>query len=867
MVSQRSHVVSAEQRQMALLRLGDELRQLSDAQDIAMAASRLCGETLGALRAGYGDIDEPGAHVQVTGDWRAADSAPGLTGRHRFADFGSFIEDLRLGRVVVIDDVSLDPRTASGSEALAEIQARSLLNVPLMSKGRLAGVFLVHQNQPRGWTPDEVAFVRAVADRTWAASATARALAELRSVNEALERQVEARTADRNRLWQLSAEIMLVARFTGEIVAVNPAWHTMLGWSENELIGRSFADLVHPDDRERTLNAARSIASGASFPAFENRYLHHDGGYCWISWSAVHGDDHIIAVGRDVTGFKQQAESLKAAEDQLRQSQKMEAVGQLTGGIAHDFNNLLTIISTSIQLLQRPALAEERRQRFMGSISSAVARAAKLTGQLLAFARRQTLQPVVFDAVQNVAAIGEMLQTLVGARVDVSFDRRDGACMVDVDPGQFDTAVVNMAANARDAMDGVGKLRIRVWQTDGIPALRSEPAKGGAFVAVSVEDTGSGIAPESIDQIFEPFYTTKPVGQGTGLGLSQVFGFAQQSGGDVQVRSALGAGTTFTIYLPMARRRIAPVFANVAEPAPVDASPHASLLLVEDNHDVAEAAEATLVELGYRVVVAHGARQALALLAQQPSDYCAVFSDVVMADMDGISLAREVRRLYPSMPVLLSSGYSSVLASTERHEFTLLPKPYSMAALSAAVRTTISAGNTEKARLMDLDSLAVLDTGAEDEYDLATRLAAGLFDAPIALMSLIDEKRQWFKSRVGIDIDETPREHAFCAHAITEPRQVMVVNDATKDARFADNPLVVGGPGIRFYAGAPLVTTWGHAIGTICVIDSKPREVDDRQLEALKQLADQVVRRLEQSRIEKGLDDLPGEAGRQRPAD
>ena len=866
MDSQASHAVSAEQRQTALLRLGDELRQLSDAHDIAMAASRLCGESLGALRAGYGDIDEPGAHVQISGDWRLNDSAPSLEGRYRFADFGSFIEDLQLGRVVVIDDVSLDPRTASGSAALAKIQIRSLLNVPLMSKGRLAGVFLVHQEQPRGWTPEEVAFVRAVADRTWAATATARALAELRSVNEALERQVEARTADRNRLWQLSAEIMLVARFSGEIVAVNPAWHTMLGWSEGELIGRSFAELVHPEDRERTLDGARSIAGGASFPSFENRYLHCDGSYRWISWSAGQGDDHIIAVGRDVTGFKQQAESLKAAEDQLRQSQKMEAVGQLTGGIAHDFNNLLTIISTSIQLLQRPGLAEERRQRFMGSISSAVARAAKLTGQLLAFARRQTLQPVVFDAVQNVAAIGDMLQTLVGSRIDVSFDRRAGACMVDVDPGQFDTAVVNMAANARDAMEGVGKLRIRAWLVDGIPALRSEPAKAGKFVAVSVEDTGSGIDPACVEQIFEPFYTTKPVGQGTGLGLSQVFGFAQQSGGDVQVQSRLGAGTTFTIYLPMARRRVAAVFDTVPDTASFDSLPHGSVLVVEDNDEVAEAAEATLVELGYRVVVAHGARQALALLAEQASDYCAVFSDVMMAGMDGIALAREIRRLYPSIPMLLCSGYSSVLASTERHEFTLLPKPYSMAALSEAMRVTIASGNTEKARLMDLDSLAVMDTGAEDEYDLATRLAAGLFDAPIALMSLVDEQRQWFKSRVGIDVNQTPREHAFCAHAIAEPRQVMVVNDASKDSRFADNPLVTGGPGIRFYAGAPLVTSWGHAIGTICVIDSKPREVDDRQLEALKQLADQVVRRLERSRIENGLDDLPGEPASRRSA-
>jgi len=849
--SQADHRRLYDLRQAAVLKLGDLLRPLSDAADIAGTAALVCGETLTVMRAGYGVVDEAGAHVEITRDWCRNDDTRSLAGHYRFADFGSFIHDLRVGRVVAIADVEQDPRTAAQKDALAEIRVRALLNVPLMSNGRLVGVFLAHQDEPREWTNEEIGFVASVADRTWAAIATAQALGELRSANEALERQLQDRTADRDRLWQLSAEVMLVARLDGEVLAINPAWFSMLGWQEGEVVGRNLADLVHPDDLARTLDGARAIAEGANFPGFENRYRHRDGSYRWISWSAGQGDGRIIAVGRDITQFKLQAESLQAAEDQLRQSQKMEAVGQLTGGIAHDFNNLLTIISTSIQLLQRPALPDERRQRFMGSISNAVARAAKLTGQLLAFARRQTLQPVVFDAAHNVTAIGDMVQTLVGSRIEITLETSDAteaACMVDVDPGQFDTAVVNMAANARDAMEGVGRLHIRTRRVDGVPALRSAKAVPGEFVAVSVSDTGSGIAADRIDRVFEPFYTTKPVGQGTGLGLSQVFGFAKQSRGDVQVESEPGRGTTFTIYLPLARRRAAIAPEVDGDMTGFDSEARGRLLVVEDNHDVAHAAEATLVELGYQVSVAHGARHALQLLADEPAAYCAVFSDVMMAEMDGIRLARDIRRLYPSIPVLLCSGYSSVLASTEHHEFSLLPKPYSMAALSDALRHAIAAGNAEKARLADLAALAVLDTAQEDDYDRATRLAAGLFDAPIALVSLVDEQRQWFKSKVGLAVSETPREHAFCAHAITDPRQVMVVNDASQDARFADNPLVVGDPSIRFYAGAPLVTSWGHAIGTICVIDSRPREVDEKQLEALRKLAEEVVERLEKNR-------------------
>ena len=212
----------------------------------------------------------------------------------------------------------------------------------------------------------------------------------------------------------------------------------------------------------------------------------------------------------------------------MRQSQKLEAVGQLTGGVAHDFNNLLTVIKSSTDLLKRPNLSEDRRARYIGAISDTVDRAAKLTGQLLAFARRQALRPEVFDAGRSVRAIGEMVGTLTGARIEVAIRVGDAPCHIRADPSQFDTALVNMAVNARDAMGGEGRLTIAVDAVDFVPAMRAHPALTGDYVRIALTDTGSGIPPDQVERIFEPFFTTKGVGQGTGLGLSQVIGFVKQ---------------------------------------------------------------------------------------------------------------------------------------------------------------------------------------------------------------------------------------------------------------------------------------------------------------------------------------------------
>jgi two-component system, NtrC family, sensor kinase len=375
----------------------------------------------------------------------------------------------------------------------------------------------------------------------------------------------------------------------------------------------------------------------------------------------------------------------ESAEDQLRQAQKMEAVGQLTGGIAHDFNNLLTVIRSSIDLLQRPNVTEERRRRYLNAISDTTTRATKLTGQLLAFARRQALKPEPFNVVENVATVVEMIRALMGSRIAIETHLPDRPLYINADPSQFDTSIVNVAVNARDAMGGEGRLTISVRAVDEAPAMRGRPGAPGGYVAVAMRDTGEGIASDRLEQIFEPFFTTKEVGHGTGLGLSQVFGFAKQSGGEVMAESELGHGATFTLYLPRVAIETRPPPA-LAEPKAAASAAGSCVLLVEDNDDVGAAAEQTLGELGYASVRAASAEQALAELEKDAKRFILVFSDVVMPGMSGVELGHEIHRRYSDLPVVLTSGYSHALAQNGAAGFALLNKPYSVEQLSQALQ-------------------------------------------------------------------------------------------------------------------------------------------------------------------------------------
>jgi len=501
----------------------------------------------------------------------------------------------------------------------------------------------------------------------------------------------------------------------GNNTEANELFQTYTGRPQQQLLGDAWLDVIHPDDRQLAKETwEHAVATGETYEA-RYRFRRQDGQYrCFacrglperdvegriVRWLGTCIDVENEARARtalerlnitlehkatqSTADLATAIENLQAeivertrVQDALRQAQKMEAVGQLTGGVAHDFNNLLTIIRSSADLLRRPELTDAKRQRYVNAISDTADRAAALTRQLLAFARRQPLQPEAFDAADRVTQVTGILQTTVGSRVTIAVDVTCEECTIQADPNQFETAIVNLVVNARDAMSGEGAIRIAVEDAKELPPRRGHLSGPGDYVAVSITDSGTGIAEDQIAHIFEPFFTTKEVGKGTGLGLSQVFGFAKQSGGDVTVLSTEGAGATFTLFLPRAQAQIEDTSTAAPEQALQSMSHNGCVLVVEDNQAVGEFATQLLEELGYSTTWASNGLAALQLIEEHPDRFDAVFSDVVMPGISGLDLAQRIRNEHPRIPVVLTSGYSHVLAQEGTHGFDLLHKPYS----------------------------------------------------------------------------------------------------------------------------------------------------------------------------------------------
>ena len=687
---------TAERRQRVLLDLGDRLRDLDDTAEMAYAAAELLGTTLGVSRAGYGTIDPALETISIERDW----NAPGissLAGVLHFRDYGSYIDDLKRGELVVFADAETDPRTAATAAALEAISARAVLNLPVTESGGFVALLYLNNADAHHWTDQEIALVRDVADRTRSAIERRRAEASLQTLNATLEQRVEERTRERDRAWKNSRDLQAVLDTHGVFQAANDAWMTILGWRPDEVVGRGYLDFIHPDDQPSSETALAS-ASVEELQVHENRYRHRDGSWRWISWVAAPEQGLIYASGRHVTAEKEARAELEATQDKLRQSQKMEAVGQLTGGVAHDFNNLLTGIIGSLELMQsrvaQGRLAEV--DRYVGAAHGAARRAASLTQRLLAFSRQQTLDPQPTNVNRLIADMEELIRRTVGPAVQTEVVGAGGLWVALIDRNQLENALLNLCINARDAMQEGGRLTIETankWLDGRAATERDLPP--GQYVCLCVTDTGSGMMPVVAARAFDPFFTTKRLGEGTGLGLSMVYGFVRQSGGQVRIYSEPGRGTTMKLYLP---RHLGPAGdADEAPPPPRSRGDSAgqTVLVVDDEPTVRMLIAEVLAEAGYTAIEAADGAAGVAVLRSGARIDLLITDVGLPGGMNGRQVADAGRAARPGLKVLFITGYAenAVIGNGHLEPGTkVLTKPFAMQSLAETLREMLGAG-------------------------------------------------------------------------------------------------------------------------------------------------------------------------------
>lgn len=518
----------------------------------------------------------------------------------------------------------------------------------------------------------------------------------LQVLNSTLERRVAERTQERDQVWQVSQDMIGVADADGRWISVNPAWARTLGWGPDDIRGKTLEWLQYPAESGKGLaNFVGLAATGQTFH-FENSLRTRDGEYRVLSWTAVPAEGLIYCVARDITDQRRQQDALLKAEDALRQSQKMEAVGQLTGGLAHDFNNLLTGISGSLELLQLRISQGRHKdvERYISTAQGAANRAAALTHRLLAFSRRQTLDPKATDANRLIISMRDLIDNTVGPSVDTTIVETEDLWATLVDPNQLENALLNLCINARDAMPEGGKLTI-VTANRSFDAgeARLREMHPGDYVGLSVTDSGVGMPDDVIERAFDPFYTTKPLGQGTGLGLSMIYGFAKQSGGQVHISSQVDVGTTVEILLP--RHDYQEIDAEVS--ADISRSPRArtgeTVLIVDDEPSVRMLITEVLGELGYTSIEAAEGSSALRVL-QSDARIDLLVTDVGLpGGMNGRQVADYARIARPALKVLFITGYAeqSALGGEQISDgMHILTKPFAMELLASKIKEIIS---------------------------------------------------------------------------------------------------------------------------------------------------------------------------------
>ena len=510
-----------------------------------------------------------------------------------------------------------------------------------------------------------------------------------------LERQqtarLEQRTLELDTFWQISPDPLAILDFNGIFLRVNPAWTALLGHPEQELLGTSIMTLLHPDDVSNTQNALKHTVNHV-LPLFENRYQHVDGSYHWFGWTAAPGNGIIFALGKHLTHEKDRIKALRIAEEALIQSQKMEAVGQLTGGLAHDFNNLLMGVTGNMELL----LSRIRQERFteldryINAALEGSRRAASLTHRLLAFSRRQTLAPKATDIDLLVAGMDELIRRTVGPAIDMQVNASRGLWATLVDPHQLENSLLNLCINAKDAMPDGGKLLIQTGNRHLTAVMATKyQLPAGRYVELSVSDTGTGMSNDVMARAFDPFFTTKPTGMGTGLGLSMIYGFARQSGGGVYITSKVGEGSKVCILLPMHEGEAETVvFDDSPLQVPASSTSDETILVVDDEPAVRLLIAELLEDLGYIVLQAERGADALTILQSKVAIDLLITDVGLPGGMNGRQVADAARDVRPDLKILFVTGYAENAAlahDTLEPGMHVLPKPFAIAELIGRV--------------------------------------------------------------------------------------------------------------------------------------------------------------------------------------